>query len=425
MSASLPEEAATPKPPSGVLVAHEPGDGRAAGGLPGRSQREDAEGRVAHEPGDRAVRAAAPLDCREQVPAAEAPRVEPGAAQEQHGALDLADVREPARPPDEAHDRAPSAPLDVERVAAGRSETEAGPARVERRRALARRGAEAAVGVLRPHQVALGPVGRRGRQRGLRQGETDDRRRQQQAARGGARRRRPAHLEAAPVALERPYERRSDQQAEHHVADRVGEVVRQRAHGDDQVGVEVLPRAQRPLVDVHPGAEGEPREPARRRQDEPARLAPAQDAREQRAAHPDGSPARHLPHGPGPLREEDVRHDRRHGADGEARQGAERVAGEQDDVGGRLDVRHGGEHEPPHHRERGQRRHQRQHSRRRPVALVPGEAGGHGEREQRERRRLPGHASTSSIERALVTAAAPASGVRAAPSVIRATSVEK
>ena len=86
---------------------------------------------VAHEPGDRAVGAPAPLDRRHQVSAAEAARIEPGAAQEQHGALDPADVREPA-PPSTKPMIEPPRGADVERVAALRGEAEPGPARVER-----------------------------------------------------------------------------------------------------------------------------------------------------------------------------------------------------------------------------------------------------------------------------------------------------
>ena len=41
---------------------------------------------------------------------------------------------------------------------------------------------------------------------------------------------------------------------------------------------------------------------------------------------------------------------------------AERVAGEQHDVGGRLDVRDRREREPADHRQRGERRHQREHA---------------------------------------------------------------
>ena len=106
----------------------------------------------------------------------------------------------------------------------------------------------------------------------------------------------------------------------------------------------------------------------------------------------------------------------------EARQGAQRVAGEQHDVGGRLDVRDRGEGQPPDHRERRQRRHQREHARRRAVALVPGEADRHCEREKRNDATAR---SCDDLASAHLGAAACRVASPPAPSRIRATSVEK
>ena len=114
---------------------------------------------------------------------------------------------------------------------------------------------------------------------------------------------------------------------------------------------------------------------------------------------------------------------------------AERVAGEEHDVGGGLHVRDGREGEPADDRERGERGHHREHPRGRLLALVPGEAG--GERESRAarartacqliarpppRRRAGSRRAWAASPR---STRAPSSGSSAAPSVTRATSVEK
>ena len=69
----------------------------------------------------------------------------------------------------------------------------------------------------------------------------------------------------------------------------------------------------------------------------------------------------------------------------------ERVAGEDDDVGGRLDVGERGEGDPAGDRQRRQRRDQRHDLRRRPRALVPGEAGEQHGAEDQEAGQLPAH----------------------------------
>ncbi len=60
-------------------------------------------------------------------------------------------------------------------------------------------------------------------------------------------------------------------------------------------------RREGELVEVHPGAERQPRYAADRRQQQPPRLAPAKGECEERAAHADRSPADHLPGRPGAL----------------------------------------------------------------------------------------------------------------------------
>src|SRR4029453_11923480 len=73
------------------------------------------------------------------------------------------------------------------------------------------------------------------------------------------------------------------------------------------------------------------------------------------------------------------------------------------------------------HRQRRQRRHQREHAGGRLVALVPAEAGGQAKPEHDQRGELPAHPATSA--RSIRSAASSASS--AAPPVARATSVEK
>jgi hypothetical protein len=95
------------------------------------------------------------------------------------------------------------------------------------------------------------------------------------------------------------------------------------------------------------------------------------------------------------------------GADREAGGAAERVAGEDDDVGGRLDVGEGGEGDPAGDRQARQGRDQGDHLRRRARALVPGEAAEDDGGDDQEAGELP--SSRGSLGRPS-SAAAPCSG---------------
>ena len=89
------------------------------------------------------------------------------------------------------------------------------------------------------------------------------------------------------------------------------------------------------------------------------------------------SPQPTICHGsPRPLPEEEVRCQRRGGADDEARGAAERVAGDEHDVGRRLDIRDRGKRHPPEGGERGKRADERDDPCVGFRALIPGEAGG-------------------------------------------------
>ena len=83
----------------------------------------------------------------------------------------------------------------------------------------------------------------------------------------------------------------------------------------------------------------------------------------------------------------------------------------------------GRERDPPDDCERGHRRHQRHHPRRRAAALVPGEAAASTSARIGERGRLPGHRDQLPADRGARPARA--SGRRPPPPSARATSVEK
>src|SRR6201999_1097293 len=133
-------------------------------------------------------------------------------------------------------------------------------------------------------------------------------------------------------------------------------------------------------------------------------------------------PRRHLPGRPRPLPEPEVGDQRGERDDREARRRAKRVAGEDDDVGGRLDVGEGGECDPPGDRQRGERGDERDDLRGRPRALVPGEAAEQDAGEDQEADQLPAHAAPPRSARS----DAPCSGVTMpGTSRTRATSVAK
>ena len=174
----------------------------------------------------------------------------------------------------------------------------------------------------------------------------------------------PADVHPRAEAPQRAHQRRAEREVEDEVADRVGEVeakagsldgeiLRGGVVGEGEPGVEV----ERPARSRTPPGRADQRH--RHARDRPSRRAP-----EQRPGDADQPPREHLPRCPRPLAEDDVGRDRGDRADREAGRAAERVAGDQHDVGRRLDVRERRERDPPERRERGQRRDERDGARR-------------------------------------------------------------
>ncbi len=132
-------------------------------------------------------------------------------------------------------------------------------------------------------------------------------------------------------------------QREDDVAGRVGDVERDAASRDREVAVErLLAAVGHHHREVEQRAVGEPGDAAR--DGEPDAAEPSAGRRgERRATDPDQPPSRHLPRRPRPLAEPEVRDQRGERPDGEPGAAADRVAGEQHDVGGRDDVRDRGE----------------------------------------------------------------------------------
>ena len=177
----------------------------------GRAQAEDRERGRVDPAGERAVLALlATTTAGDEVAPADPPRLARPATQDQDRALELAEVVELARVRADVVDDARAAALDVARVAPGRREPERGPAGVELRRALLRRAAEAAVGVLGALEPAQ-PTGRarpRSPRRGSAEQQRDQRRRHAPAPA------RQRDLEARPEAPQRAHERRAEREAE-------------------------------------------------------------------------------------------------------------------------------------------------------------------------------------------------------------------
>ena len=130
-------------------------------------------------------------------------------------------------------------------------------------------------------------------------------------------------------------------------------------------------------------------------------------------------------HGPWPKKKFELSAGQ--GPDGEPRRSAERVAGDEHDVRGRLDVGDRGERDPAQRGECRQRSHQGDDPGVGPLSLIPGKAGGQGERQQTEGAELPAHAMTSRAADRWAMSAAPSAGVSAppAPPRMRAVSVAK
>ena len=303
----------------------------------------------------------------------------PRHASEQHGALDLADVVERAAPAEHVGRGRAARRCASRRAGCGRpsrargrpSRCRAGSSRASvlrrSRRPCSARCSEVALGALRRGGGSRRPKAAQARARGRWRWPRPGRASAPSAPRGGAGSGASARRKPGPI-------RRQNTTFPTAWATLYGSEV----PGDREVRVEVLARRERPLVDVHPGAERRPASPHTAASTNRLGSRPRKQAREHGAADAHRSPAGHLPDGPGALREEDVRHDRGDRAHREARHRAERVAGEQHDVGGRLDVRERGEREPPDHRQRRERGHQREHARGRLLALVPREAGRRG-----------------------------------------------
>ena len=180
--------------------------------------------------------------------------------------------------------------------------------------------------------------------------------------------------------------------AKHHVPRRVGDFERDRAPLEDPESlpgqVSTIGRHQREVEDRAVADRGEAADHGER---PPSHV--AADERERRAEDPAEPPRRHLPGRPRSLPEPEVGDQRGERADREARRRAERVSGEDDDVGGRLDVGEGGEGDPPGDRQRGERGDEGDDLRGRSRALVPGEAAEQDAGEDQEADQLPAHAA--------------------------------
>ena len=206
---------------------------------------------------------------------------------------------------------------DVARVAPGGGEAERRPAGVELRRGLRRRAAEAAVAVLGARAGSDGAASRRAAAPRRRDGSGEHERRERgRGAGAGA----PAHLEARAVAPQRAHERGPEGQAEHDVADRVGDVERQRGRRSrDSLASVWSPEYVTHGREVHHRAEGRPASAARGGQRDAAELAARDAAPARRRARRPAPQATicHGVHGPWPKNE--VGGERGDRADREAR----------------------------------------------------------------------------------------------------------
>ena len=256
---------------------------RVACAAAGRAQREDRERRRVHEPGERPVPLLLARELPDEVAAPEPPGGQAGGVQGEDRPRALAEVAaQLRRVRGHVVDHAVGALRDVARVPPRRREPERGPARVHLGRAGARRGPEAAVGVLDALEVA---------DRGLRDGGVgarrlggDDEREQRDDERRG--RRVPRDLEARPEALQRAHERRPEGEAEQQAAERVRDVERERARDvEPQLRERVVARERDPQRQVLDGAVDEARARAGERQrDAPELTAPRRARARRRSA---------------------------------------------------------------------------------------------------------------------------------------------
>ena len=381
----------------GVLGLAQPGQRLLEAADARGAQGDDREGGAPGPALVGAVVAAAVEQRRDQVAAAEGARVEAGAFEGEDRAREVAAAAQVAGVRAQVVDRRPAPLRDVERVAARRLQPEHRPGGGGRARGLVGGVAEAAVAVLDRGQPARRLAGAR------RAGAGRQRRRQRQGEQQGGRQRRRAiaraPLEALAEAGEHADHRRPRDEGEGDVADRVGGVEGDRSRLQQQ---EVLERKVTAICchqrEIEQGAVGDACKSAYGGERQPADVAAAErgERRAQQPAHP---PPRHLPRGPRPLAEPEVGDQRGQRADREAGGAAQRVAGEDDDVGGRLDVGEGGEGDAAGDRQRRQGGDQGDDLRGRARALVPGEAGEQDGGEDQEAGQLPAHRSPSSCER--------------------------
>ena len=343
-----------------------------------------------------AVVAALGEQAGDEVGATELARVDAGTLEREDRAGKVAGALQFADATAQEVDRGVAAVGDVERVAAGGRQAQHRPGGHLRAGVVPRRGAEAAVGVLRRLQPGGGPAhfrrfGASGRQRPERQADEqqgDDAAAAQsraQAAAGplvgsrGLASLSPAPLEALAEAREHPHQGRPGDQRQGDVAGGMSEVERDRPRLQHAEALQrEVASVGRHQGEVEQSAVGNASETAGGGEAEAADIAPAEG--EGGAEDAAEAPAGHLPRRPRSLPEPEVGDEGGEGADREPGGTAERVAGEDDDVGGRLDVGEGGEGDAAGDRQRRQRRDQGDDLRRRPRALIPGEAGAAGRR---------------------------------------------
>ena len=367
---------------------------------------------------------------REEVPVVVPSRFQPRPRASRGSSRERSRGRRAARPRARGCRRSAIVRVEVAGDAPRPGQPDRRPARVHLGLAGARRGAEAAVAVLRPSSTRIAAFGASARafvRRGGEHHERPEQRRRRVSPWPG--RGAPGDLEPRPVAgAARARAPGPKARQNSVVADRVREVEGQRG---DEERPELPSSVWSPeyvthIRDVHERAE----EVARRRADpggepEAAELA-AQDARECLA------PSSPRPPSPpsatastGPARRRGWRRARRW-RQPQAGRAAQHVAGQQHDVGRRLDVGQRREGDPAERGQRGERGHEREHARARmasartsskPTARRAPSSRNEATIQLRDHLRDSGRPGRSS--------AAPPEGSRAAPPRIRAVCVAK
>ena len=303
------------------------------------------------------------------------------------------------------------------------------PARVELRGRAPGRGAESAVAVLSGQEITGG--GRRGVRRtascaayaswlagqpgrGGQSGADEH----EHDGRDETARRQPGHLKAGGEAADRPGQRRPERQREHNAPRGVHKIkANPLAHVSAERSQAVV-AVRDPVADVLKGRERKADDAGHDGQEPPVGAAAA-DPGQPGAEKARDPPSAHLPGRPGPLAEEEVRAETGQGPYDESGGATQRVAGDQHDVRGGLDVRQRRERDPPERRESRQRGHQGNDPGVRSLALIPSKSSCHPQRQDRECSHLPAHATTSRAR----NRSSASSGVRA-PAIL-AVSVAK